>query len=75
MAICYDNHFPELPRIVALLGADVLLMPPASGWHDTPDSEAAARRYMRDYYMPYAMRAKDDAFFGALANQAGRTTN
>ena len=75
IAICYDNEFPELPRILALLGADVLLMPHASRdrrWQDTPESEAAARRYMRDHYMPFAMRAKENAFFGVLADQAGR---
>ena len=75
IAICYDNEFPELPRILALRGADVLLMPHASRdkrWQDTPESEAAARRFMRDYYMPYAMRTKENAFFGVLADQAGR---
>jgi predicted amidohydrolase len=75
IAICYDNEFPELPRILALRGADVLLMPHASRdkqWEDTPDSEAVARRYMHDYYIPYAMRAKENAVFGVLADQAGR---
>jgi len=41
-------------------------------WQDTPESEAAARRYMHDYYMPYAMRAKENACFAVLADQAGR---
>jgi predicted amidohydrolase len=75
IGICYDNEFPELPRILALLGADVLLMPHASRdrqWQDTPESEAAARRFMRDSYMPFAMRAKENALFGVLADQAGR---
>jgi predicted amidohydrolase len=75
IAICYDNEFPEVARIVGLLGADVLLMPHASRdrmWQDTPESEAAARRYMRDSYMPYALRAKENACFAVLADQAGR---
>jgi predicted amidohydrolase len=75
IAICYDNEFPEVPRVVALLGADVLLMPHASRdkrWQDTPESEAAARRYMRDSYMPFAMRAKENACFAVLTDQAGR---
>src|SRR5262249_17553213 len=75
IAICYDNEFPELPRILALLGADVLLMSHASRdkqWEDTPESETVARRYMHDYYLPYAMRAKENAVFGILADQAGR---
>jgi predicted amidohydrolase len=75
IAICYDNEFPELPRILALRGAEVLLMPHASRdkrWQDTPESEATARRFMHDYYMPYALRLKENAFFGVLADQAGR---
>jgi predicted amidohydrolase len=75
IAICYDNEFPEVARILALRGADVFLMPHASRdkmWQDTPESEAAARRYMHDYYMPYAMRAKENACFAVLADQAGR---
>ena len=74
-AICYDNEFPEVPRILALLGADVLLMPHASRdrqWRDTRESEAAARRYMRDSYMPFAMRTRENAMFGILTDQAGR---
>lgn len=75
IAICYDTEFPELPRILALQGADVLLMPHASRdrqWEDTPESEAAARRFMREYYLPYRMRAKENAVFGVLTDQAGR---
>ena len=75
IAICYDNEFPEVPRIAALLGADVLLMPHASRdrmWQDTPESEADARRYMHESYMPFAMRAKENALFAVLADQAGR---
>lgn len=75
ISICYDTEFPELPRILALLGADVLLMPHASRdrqWEDAPESEAAARRFMRDSYMRFAMRTKENALFGVLADQAGR---
>ena len=75
ISICYDTEFPELPRILALRGAEVLLMPHASRdkqWDDTPESEAAARRFMRDAYMRFAMRAKENAVFAVLADQAGR---
>jgi predicted amidohydrolase len=75
IAICYDNEFPEVPRILAILGADVLLMPHASRdrqWEDTPESEAAARRFMRDYYLPYALGIKANGVFGVLTDQAGR---
>ncbi|HLQ44446.1 MAG TPA: carbon-nitrogen hydrolase family protein [Planctomycetaceae bacterium] len=46
--ICYDNQFPEPARILALRGADILLMPHAARmkmWTDTPESAAAARRH------------------------------
>ena len=75
IAICYDNEFPESPRIPALRGAEVLSCRTRRGtgkWEDTPESEAAARRFMRDYYMPYRMRTKENAFYGVLTDQAGR---
>jgi predicted amidohydrolase len=74
--ICYDNWFPEIPRILALRGADVILMPHAArekGWDDTPESEAAARRYMFSFYTSgYQMRARENACFCVLTDQAGR---
>jgi predicted amidohydrolase len=74
--ICYDNQFPEPARILALRGADVLLMPHAARvkmWKDTPESMAAARRHSHDYFIScYAQRARENACFAVLANQAGR---
>ena len=74
--ICYDNQFPELARILALKGADLLLMPHAARvkmWDDTPGSMAAARQHTHDYFIScYAMRARENACFTVLANQAGR---
>jgi len=76
MIICYDNQFPELARILALRGADVLLMPHAARvkmWDDTPESATAARSHTHDYFIScYAQRARENACFGILANQAGR---
>ena len=74
--ICYDNQFPELARILALRGADLLLMPHAARvkmWDDTAESMAAARQHTHDYFIScYAMRARENACFAVLANQAGR---
>ena len=74
--ICYDNQFPELARILALRGADLLLMPHAARvkmWDETPESMAAARQHTHDYFIScYAMRARENACFAVLANQAGR---
>jgi predicted amidohydrolase len=75
IAICYDNQFPEIARVLALRGADVLFMPHAARmkmWEDTPESEAASRRYSRDYFLPLAMRARENACFAVLTDQAGR---
>jgi predicted amidohydrolase len=73
--ICYDNQFPEVARILALRGADVLLMPHAARmkmWDDTPESQAAARRHSHDYFRLHGMRARENACFAVFADQAGR---
>lgn len=73
--ICYDNQFPEIARILALRGADVLLMPHAARfkpWPDTPEGEAAARRYSHAFVAVYALRARENACFAVLTDQAGR---
>ncbi len=74
--ICYDNQFPEVARILALKGADVLLMPHAARlrmWDETPESAAAARQHSIDFFIScYAMRARENACFAVLTNMAGR---
>ena len=75
IVICYDNMFPEVARVLALRGAEILLMPHAARlkmWDDTPQSEAAARHYSFEYLKGYALRARENACFGVLADQAGR---
>jgi N-carbamoylputrescine amidase len=75
IVICYDNQFPEVARVLALRGADVLCMPHAGRfklWDDTPESEAAARRYTHSFLKKYALRARENACFAILADQAGR---
>ncbi|GIW81156.1 MAG: apolipoprotein N-acyltransferase [Gemmatales bacterium] len=73
--ICYDNQFPEIARIMALRGAEVILMPHAARqgrWDDTSESEAQARQHVFRYFQPYAMRARENACFCVMADQAGR---
>lgn len=73
--ICYDNQFPEVARVMALRGADVLLMPHAARflpWSDTPESEAAARRHSHEFVSLYALRARENSCFAVLTDQAGR---
>lgn len=75
IVICYDNQFPEIARVLALRGADVFLMPHAARvkmWDDTPQSEAAARKRTFDLFQGYAMRARENACFAVVADQAGR---
>ena len=76
MVICYDNQHPELARVLALRGADVILMPHAARtkmWDDTPESAAAARAHSHDYFTScYAQRARENACFAVLTDQAGR---
>jgi predicted amidohydrolase len=76
IVICYDNQFPEVCRIVALKGADVILMPHAARegrWDDTPQSEAAARRKVFDFFSSsYRMRSRENACFCVYVDQAGR---
>ena len=74
--ICYDNQFPELARILALKGADVLLMPNAARikmWDETPESMDAAREATYDQFTSsYRMRSRENGCFSVLADQAGR---
>jgi predicted amidohydrolase len=75
IVICYDNQFPEVARVLALRGAEVLLMPHAARfkpWDDTPEGESAARRYSHEFLKKYALRARENACFAVLADQAGR---
>jgi predicted amidohydrolase len=75
IVICYDNQFPEVARVLALRGADLICMPHAARfklWDDTPESEAAARRYSHHFLKKYALRARENACFAVLADQAGR---
>jgi N-carbamoylputrescine amidase len=73
--ICYDNALPEVARILALRGADVILAPHAARikmWDDTEQSAAAARRASHDTFMEYRLRARENACFYVIADQAGR---
>lgn len=75
IVICYDNQFPEIARILALKGADVILMPHAARegrWDESPESEAAARQRVFDFFSGYRMRARENACFCVFADQAGR---
>jgi len=53
----------------------VILMPHAARfkvWDDSLESEAAARRHTHRFVSKYAMRARENACFAVLTDQAGR---
>jgi len=75
MVICYDNQFPEIARLLALRGADLILMPHAGRfklWNDTPESQAAARGFSHNFLKKYALRARENGCFAMLTDQVGR---
>jgi predicted amidohydrolase len=76
IVICYDNTFPEIARILALRGAELLLMPHAARlktWDDAAESETAARQFAAHYYRTMIpCRTRENACFAVVADQAGR---
>ncbi len=75
IVICYDNQFPEIARVLALRGADVILMPHAGRfklWDDNEKSQAAARKFSHEFLRKYALRARENACFSILTDQVGR---
>ena len=75
IVICYDNQIPEVGRIVALKGADIILMPHAARegrWTDTPESEAAARRKVFEFFkMCYPMRGARERLLRGVRGPGG----
>ena len=60
MHICYDGSFPEAPRILALLGADLLVLP--TNW--PPGAECAAECLV-------AARALENHVYSLAVNRVG----
>jgi beta-ureidopropionase len=63
VAICYDRHFPEYMRALALGGADLVVVPQAGAIGEWPDGLFEAE--MR-------VAAFQNGYFVALANRVGR---
>lgn len=64
LLVCYELRFPELPRMLALDGADVILLP--SAWIAGPLKET-------HWTTLVAARAIENTVFLAAANQTGET--
>jgi len=73
--VCYDNQFPETHRILALKGAEVILMPHAgrSGqWKTVKEEKERVSAAKAQFKNDYSVRAKENATFCIVNNQAGR---
>lgn len=73
--ICYDNHFPEAHRVLAIQGAHAILMPHVTvgrgWWHDLPPEQA--HQQARNWILTWLRaRAFDNSVFAVFVNQAGQ---
>jgi N-carbamoylputrescine amidase len=69
LIICYDLWFPEQARLLRLLGADLIAMPAALVWNDTP-SHIKHGYYMANYVA--MATAQLNQVYLAMASQVGR---
>jgi predicted amidohydrolase len=70
LQICYDNHFPEAARTLALRGAEIIFSPYASPGPNNLEGVAAKRsRWLR--YLP--ARAFDNSVYIVVVNQVGKS--
>ena len=63
VAICYDRHYPEYMRALALGGAELVLVPQAGAVDEWPDGL---------YEAEMAVAAFQNGYFVALCNRVGR---
>ncbi|MDX2444760.1 MAG: nitrilase-related carbon-nitrogen hydrolase [Bacteroidales bacterium] len=63
VAICYDRHYPEYMRALALNGAEVVIIPQAGGVGEWPDGL---------YEAEMQVAAFQNGFFTALCNRVGK---
>ena len=74
--VCFDSNFFELWRVLALKGADVVLLPHASrsGWgKEIPEAEQleSLRKTLDGLPGRYGRYAEDNSVYAVFANQAG----
>lgn len=63
VAICYDRHYPEYMRALALAGAEVVVIPQAGAVDEWPDGL---------YEAEMRVAAFQNGFFTALCNRVGK---
>jgi N-carbamoylputrescine amidase len=62
VAICYDRHYPEYMRALALAGADLVVVPQAGGVDEWPQGLYEAEMRVASFH---------NGFFTALCNRVG----
>ncbi len=63
VAICYDRHFPEYMRALAIAGADLVIVPQAGAVDEWPEGL---------YEAEMRVAAFQNGYFTALCNRVGR---
>lgn len=63
VAICYDRHFPEYMRALALEGAELVVVPQAGGLGEWPEGLFEAELQIASF---------QNGYFGALCNRVGK---
>jgi beta-ureidopropionase len=63
IAICYDRHFPEYMRALALKGAELVVVPQAGAVDEWPEGLFEAELRVASFH---------NGYFAALANRVGR---
>ena len=66
VAICYDRHYPEYMRALALAGAEIVVVPQAGAVGEWPDGL---------YEAELRVAAFQNGYFTALCNRVGREEN
>ena len=77
IVICFDNVLPEIPRALAVKGAEVILSPHAARSGRWPRTPAERREVIGSgnahWQMLYPGRAYDNACYVCLTNTVGRS--
>ena len=63
IAICYDRHYPEYMRALAVAGAEVVIIPQAGGVNEWPEGL---------YEAEMRVAAFQNGYFTALCNRVGK---
>jgi len=69
--ICWDQWFPEAARLLALNGAELILIPTAIGWRQSEDAQFTDHGYHDAWQIVQRGHAVANACFVAAVNRVG----